>query len=173
MGKIHADRDRAIVYLFKEGVASPLLAKAFGLSTQRIGKIIKNNNVAMKDGGRAVAVQRRREAREKKINDRFFKLYGIQKNDELKIPKEHRSEAKATYRNSKKNFKKQPTLFKLNLMEFWTLWRKSRKFTQRGTGTDKYNLTRLDYSKPLSFKNAVVEKRADTYRRVNGFKRHD
>ena len=153
-------RDEQINQLYLSGKSSGEIGLMFGLSTARVGQILKKfPRPVWVIAGAKKAQQRRRDelAREKaaRAEDRCLSRYGVSLSVFQMIQVAHGGYIRP-YLDKKHNAASRKSDWNLSLLDWVALWTASGKWSARGRGPGRFGLARIDTSKPYDKTNCFI-----------------
>ncbi|HEX4985176.1 MAG TPA: sigma factor-like helix-turn-helix DNA-binding protein [Burkholderiales bacterium] len=139
-------RDR---YLTGETLAS--IGAAFGISAERVRKIVKKFGLDKRNAGLAIRNVGRSQAQQRVPYS--VRVYGCSEQELRAIPDEQR----LAFLQQRTNARRAAGMsWELSLTQWAGLWKASGKWAQRGQGPFKYGLCRVDPAGPYAISNVRV-----------------
>lgn len=152
----HEERDATIEKLFVSGKSGQEIATGFNLSRERIRQILERRGVNSKDGGFTKTLADRRRDHDQKRDALYLDRWGCTFKQYRSIPRKGRDKKSPTYayHNQRQSARRDGTAWNLTLWQWWTIWKDSGKWEERGRG--KYVLGRLDKTGQFCVDNVAV-----------------
>lgn len=145
------DRDRQICERYRTGETLASIGRSYGVSAERVRKIVKRFGLDKRNAG--LAVRNSRSVRVQKKAPASLRVYGCSA-----------SELDAVSTGQRRAFLQQRTNVKragsvswdLSLVEWVGVWNRSEKWDQRGQGPSKYGLSRINTSGSYCIDNVQI-----------------
>jgi transcriptional regulator with XRE-family HTH domain/DNA-binding transcriptional regulator YdaS (Cro superfamily) len=133
-----------IIELFKQGNSPAEIARAYGVSRQRITQILKVRGVPSSEGGRAIKSACNRAARAAKRAADHLQKFGCTA-EELKTTLRHSGTQSPyrCYRQQLGHAQRRGVAFKLTFWAWWGIWSDSGKWEDRGRGDSNFCMCRI------------------------------
>lgn len=160
-----SDRDLAIRARYLQGETLAGIGRAFGVSAERVRKIVKRFGLDKSNAGLAVR-NGNRPSRPSKA-PASVRTYGCSEADLVGVPIEQRQ----AFLQQRTNVRRTAgARWELALLEWAGIWARSGKWRERGQGPLKYGLSRIDASGPYSVGNVRIARNHDSAMRGRSLK---
>lgn len=137
--------------LYRQGVTLNEIGARYGITRERVRQLMTEFGVTRADGGATVKAAKNREARIERLNSRCLAKHGMTLEEYRAAPKRARS----AYCQQKRNAGTRGIEWRMNFAEWWSVWKLSGKWEQRGRGAG-YVMGRKGDSGPYSIENVYV-----------------
>ena len=138
--------------MLSSGANQSEVARAFGVTRQAVSWLINKYGLSVNVAAQvAIKEEKRANLVAKKRDPICFKRYGCSYKQWQEIPKS----AKTAYRTQKSNAGSRGIEWGFNLYEWWSIWRDSGKFAERGTGRG-YVMGRIEDAGPYKPGNVYI-----------------
>ncbi|HVY08018.1 MAG TPA: sigma factor-like helix-turn-helix DNA-binding protein [Burkholderiales bacterium] len=152
-----AGRDAEIRDRYLRGETLGSIGKAFGLSAERIRKIVKRYGLDKKNAGLAIRNNRRPRVPQKAPQS--LRVYGCAAAQLVAFSQEQRQ----AYLQHRTNARRSQGIdWTLTLAQWVDIWERSGKWAERGQGPLKYGLARVDVAGAFSAENVRVARNHDS-----------
>ena len=149
--RIVSDRDRQICERYRKGETLAGIGQSFGVSAERVRKIVKRFGLDKRNAG--LAVRNSRSAPKQEKAPASLRVYGCSAPELHSVPVEQRR----AFLQQRTNVKRAAsTTWELSLPQWVSVWTCSQKWEQRGQGPSKYGLSRINTSGPYSVDNVQI-----------------
>ncbi len=159
-------RNAQIEEMFLAGMTLQAIGNIYSISRERVRQIMFKRGFLGFDGGAFLGWEQKALARQEARQARYQRKYGCSYEEfkELKaLGKQMLKDGIGLYhtplyawRQQKHTYLCQGVAYELSLWDFWTLWRDSGHFNERGQG--RYGLCRKDTSKGFTKDNVFIRK---------------
>lgn len=160
-----SERAAIMATLYKDGKTLQEIGDAFGITRERVRQLISGIGVSALDGGQAVTAERARKRRESNRNQRYLRKYGCSL-EQYKEVAEYglrlRLETGSQYRDPRRAFCMQRRNahdrgigWEFNFYQWWSVWKESGKWGERGRGTG-YVMCRIGDEGPYAPGNVFI-----------------
>jgi len=151
------DKSADILAMFKSGMMPIEISRKFGCSRERIRQILLFKfGVKVSDFDfRKKRAKIRAERRLKKMDERCLKLFGCTFNEHKELVK-HKGNPTRVFSELKRNTRFMGVPMKMNLFEWWTLWKESGHWAEHGVHKGAYAMVRIDKDKPFEKNNVHI-----------------
>jgi hypothetical protein len=138
---------------YENGETLEQIGQRYSVTRERVRQIIsKKFGTTARDGGQAEMARRRRREFHKKRDARCLKQWGCSYRQYRGILN-HPDSPTYAYWAQRKNALARDIDWDLNLWQWWSLWRQSGHWDNRGRGKDGYCMCRLNDTGPYSVDN--------------------
>lgn len=150
-----ADQGRldAAIAMYKAGKTLAEIGGIYGVSRERIRQILsKHAGMDRKDGGKTVAAAINRRERKRREEIKYMELYGCS-TEQYKAARKAASKARMTkepkkaplnaFTQQKSGAKRRGIPWNLKFWDWWTVWKESGHWEERGRSADKYVMCRF------------------------------
>jgi hypothetical protein len=145
------DRDRRICERYRKGETLASIGLSYGVSAERVRKIVKRFGLDKRNAG--LAVRNSRIVRKQGKAPASFRVYGCSAPELDAVPMEQRR----AFLQQRTNVKRAGNVsWDLSLIEWVGVWTRSEKWDQRGQGPSKYGLSRLNANGAYSVDNVQI-----------------
>lgn len=162
------DRDKELIEMFKSGATYNGLAERYGVSKQRIHQILKREGVSSAEGGCTVRTARKTAENYIAKEAAYLKKYGctLSQYEEIENMRKSMQAAGKTwqttplaaYYGQKSSAKYRGVPFKLTLWEWWSIWKGSGRWDERGLGMRGYVMCRHGDQGAYEVGNVFIDK---------------
>lgn len=133
-------RNERMAFMYAQGMTLQKIADEHGITRARVHQVIRRLGVLAEDGGQQmVRALKRSEVKNQKNADALAK-YGVPYDEYKKL---RSAGVIRAYKMQKKNAEARAIDFKLSFLEWWTIWKNSGKFDQRGRTKNAYVMSRI------------------------------
>ena len=137
--------------LYRSSMTLEQIGDKYGLTHERVRQILKKElGLIAKDGATAAYFAALRENRQRGLDARKMVKNGCTIEQWRSIP----ARARLAFLMQRKNARRDDNAWALSVWDWWTLWRDSDRWGQRGRG--RYVLGRLDRSEPWALGNVAI-----------------
>ena len=173
-------RNEQMAVYFKKGWTLERIGQKYGLTRERVRQLMKKQGLTRKDGGQAVQMEKARPAREAaaqrlkdkaKVNARkrikrvygcsyelWEELGGRERKGRLYKP----GTPISSFRGTRNQAELRNVKWTLTLEDWWGIWQKSGKWSQRGTKKEQYVMARINKKGLFSKANVRIVKAKDS-----------
>ncbi len=145
------DRDRQICERYRKGETLASIGQSYGVSAERVRKIVKRFGLDKRNAG--LAVRNSRSVREQKKAPPSLRVYGCSALELDAVSTEQRH----AFLQQRTNVKRSASVsWDLSLIEWVGVWNQSEKWDQRGQGPSKYGLSRININGPYCVDNVQI-----------------
>lgn len=149
-----SDRAQHFADMFKSGLTLQEIGDQYGLSRERVRQILASVGVTRAQGGEALRARRRREKRDAERDQRTLARYGCTW-AQLKEIRAHEGAPHRAYFYQRKNSRNRGIPFEMTLWEWWSIWKESGHWHERGRGQG-YCMCRKNDEGPYSVDNVFI-----------------
>jgi len=160
-------REQQIIVLFASGATTITIGKIFGVSKQRIQKILSKNGIKRKNGGASVYYRQAAKPHLQQMAELslrseklFFDCVGCSHEEYKKINRKFKNKNSSSpakvFSSQRGNSKTRGIRWELNFFQWWTLWEKSGKWNQRGRKKGNYVMARNEDKGPYALGNVKI-----------------
>lgn len=162
----NAERLSPLVALYRDGYTLEQLGKLYGITRERVRQILaKYACVSGKDGGASISAVRRAEKLRTERNARCFKKFGCTYEQYLSLRHMARGHTgvghgysrtpTGAYRCQRSNARHRRIDWNLTLWQWWTIWKESGHWEERGRGQG-YVMCRVNDEGPYAVGNVFI-----------------
>jgi hypothetical protein len=148
----------AMAALFRQGKETREIAEIYGCTHQYISHCLKRVGVGASDGGQRVKVERERERKRLRAHRTreatSLRKWGCSYDEYLSIKLIPRVARAFVFQRNRARGR--GVEWRLTLSEWWTIWRESGFWEQRGLGLDRYCMCRFGDSGPYAVGNVYI-----------------
>ncbi|MBI3529509.1 MAG: hypothetical protein HY067_16275 [Betaproteobacteria bacterium] len=152
-------RNQEICNRYAAGETLAAIGSCFGISSERVRKILKKFGLDKTNGG--LAIRNRNKPRKPPVKPYSLRVYGCTAAELDKFTHAER----LAFLQQRTNGKRTDVPWRLTLPQWCDFWFRSGKWTQRGRGPFKYGLCRIDSSGAFSVENVLILKNSRSARR--------
>jgi hypothetical protein len=159
------DRDRQICERYRKGETLASIGQSYGVSAERVRKILKRFGLDKRNAG--LAVRNSRSMNQQKKAPASLRIYGCSALELEAVSLEQRH----AFLQQRTNVKRAASVaWDLSLMEWVGVWNRSEKWDQRGQGPSKYGLSRVNINGPYGIDNVQIATNHESAMRGRGLK---
>lgn len=156
-----AERNQRMASMYRQGLTLDRIGKEHGVTRERVRMILRTLGVDAGDGGQKKRSAMKKAAAAQRQEAKCMLLFGVG----LDEYKHLRSiGAVRAWKSQKKNAAMRGIEFKLSLVEWWTIWRDSGKFDQRGRARNSYVMSRICDAGSYEIGNVQIKTLAENSR---------
>lgn len=148
-----------IVDQFKSGRSVRDIAADMGVTRQRIYQMLRRHGLTGEHGGQAVRMSIRRSVKEKAESSRYQEVYGCTK-DQFEAIRGERSDKSGSpliaFRHQRNHARSRGVSWDLKFWDWWSIWRDSGKWPERGRSIGSFCMCRLGDTGPYSVGNVYI-----------------
>lgn len=160
-----AGRDKLICERYLKGETLGSIGQSFGVSAERVRKIVKRFGLDKRNAG--LAVRNGRSARKQEKTPASLRVYGCSPPELDAVPAEQRR----AFLQQRTNVKRAASAsWNLSLIEWVGVWSQSEKWDQRGQGPSKYGLSRINTNGSYCIDNVQIATNHESAMRGRGLK---
>lgn len=145
-------RNREICDRYSAGETLAAIGLSFGISSERVRKILKKSGLDKTNGG--LAVRNRDKPRKPPVEPYCLRVYGCPAEELGKFTLTERQ----AFLQQRTNVRRTDVSWRLTLLQWQEVWFRSGKWKQRGRGPFKYGLCRVDSNGAFSVENVLIMK---------------
>lgn len=160
-------RNDEIERRYKGGETLESIGMDYGVTRQRIEQILKKRGVTSKNGGLVIRhlldadekVRQEKEVTERR-DRKCFEKHGCtyeqfkEANKGFELYDRHRPIC--AFRRQRQSAKQRNIEWRLTFWQWWSIWKDSGKWAERGRGVGKYCMSRIGDSGPYSVENVAI-----------------
>ncbi len=151
-------RNHEICNRYAAGETLAAIGASFGISSERVRKILMKFGLDKTNGG--LAVRNRDKPCKPQVEPYRVRTYGCTAEQLDKFTLEERR----AFLQQRTNVKRTDIPWRLTLPEWCDVWSRSGKWARRGRGPFRYGLTRIDSNGAFSIENVLVLKNSRSAR---------
>jgi len=146
LGAIDQSRAETMASMYQAGKTLEEIGQVYGVSRERVRQIIKKEHgLTGKNGGQRAKADARKRAQARRRDEKSFERWGCSYKDYMAVRQmgaKLRSLGKApcknpirAFRSQRNNARKRGIEWDISFWDWWSLWKASGKWGQRGRGT--------------------------------------
>jgi hypothetical protein len=170
LSKVNDPRGKEMSILFRQGLTLQQIGHRYGITRERVRQILtKHHGIVGKNGGAHVTSRRRAISQAARKDATYLAKHGCsfaQYKELLEMGRSldvgRRRTPVGAFIQQRNNARRFGYPWKLTLWEWWTVWKKSGHWEERGRGNG-YWLTRRDKRGPFSTENVFIARGEDNW----------
>lgn len=134
-------RAEEMAAMYRQGLTLQVIGDNFGLSRERVRKLLARVGVTPTEGGSRRVAQAKKDSRRAELDARCMLRYGVDRETRQMLQD---CGALGAYRTQRQTARTRGIPFSLSLAEWWAVWQASGKYHLRGRGLGHYCMSRLN-----------------------------
>jgi hypothetical protein len=145
-------RNETIISLYRDGKTLEEIGGVYGISRERVRQLLSRRGLSRRDGGQSVRASRRAFKIAETSNARSLQQWGCSWDQYCSI----RGKPSRAWCLHRRNARVRGIGFELTLWQWWTIWRDSGRWPERGHGAEKYAMCRFNDVGPYAVGNVYI-----------------